>query len=125
LQENEWIAKTNISGDFSFDHMEQFVELWIQLPGTRLDEAMAEDIFGKLSSSDRYSVPWAYKLNSSWPSIRILISYCEFFWCLPESSSLHDYLPEIDLRQLMANRLEKRGRRIAAFVWFEKKRNQA
>jgi hypothetical protein len=27
LQENEWIAKTNISGDFSFDHMEQFVEL--------------------------------------------------------------------------------------------------
>jgi hypothetical protein len=27
LQENGWIAKTNISGDFSFGHMEQFIEL--------------------------------------------------------------------------------------------------
>jgi hypothetical protein len=61
LQENGWIAKTNISGDFSFGHMEQFIELWIQLQDTRLDEAMAEDIFGKLSTSDRYSVPWTYK----------------------------------------------------------------
>jgi hypothetical protein len=49
----KWIAKTNISGDFSFGHMEQFVELWIQLQDTRLDEAMAEDMFGKLSTSDR------------------------------------------------------------------------
>jgi hypothetical protein len=38
LNNDDCVAKINIAGDFSFAHIEKFVQLWIQLQGFYLDE---------------------------------------------------------------------------------------
>jgi hypothetical protein len=60
---DEWIAKINITGDLTFAHMGQFVDLWINLHDFPFDENVEDTISWTLTEDGEYSADSAYKVH--------------------------------------------------------------
>jgi hypothetical protein len=61
LHENGRVAKIEVTTNFTFDHLVQFVELWTQLQSIHLNEDIEDNISWTLSLSGQYSAMSAYK----------------------------------------------------------------
>jgi hypothetical protein len=60
LHHDAWISKINMDVEISFDHIRQFMELWIQLRDINLQDDVCDEIKWNLTESGQYTAKSAY-----------------------------------------------------------------
>jgi hypothetical protein len=58
-----WIHKINFEAPFSWDHLTQFVDLWLLIHNVQLQDEVEDSIVWKLMKNGQYSRTLAYKLQ--------------------------------------------------------------
>jgi hypothetical protein len=63
MHDNSWVRKIDLEKDFSMDHFNQFLELWILLSNTHLNNLVEDDITWRLIPNGQYSAKSAYEVQ--------------------------------------------------------------
>jgi hypothetical protein len=77
----------DLSRNFTFEHLVQFVALWELLQDVQLDDSMEDDISWKLTDDGQYSVKSAYKLQFLGSTFSSLHNSIWKGWVPPEIKS--------------------------------------
>jgi hypothetical protein len=58
-----WVQKLNLEANFTFEHLSQFIDLWVLLQSETLNDYVEDSIHWKLTTNGQYSAASAYELQ--------------------------------------------------------------
>jgi hypothetical protein len=107
MAENSWLRSINAIGSFTWDHITQFIELWILLRHVQLHGEMEDAITWNLTENGQYSTSSAYEAQFLGLVKSAMYSMVWKAWAPPKAKH-HAWLA-LQNRLWTADRLEKRG----------------
>jgi hypothetical protein len=107
IADGAWVDCINMDGNFSMDHLSQFVDLWTQINNVQLDEEMEDDISWKFTENGQYSAASAYQAQFLGLVHSVMDTIVWKTWAPPKVKH-HAWLV-LQNRLWTADRLQNRG----------------